>query len=170
MSHRLRATIWTLVIMLACGAVGVAITSAVDAPKDISIKVMARKYAYDPPVIRLNQGDRVTIYFSSKDVTHGFYLEGYDIDAHVTPEEKPLLRHPSIEKDYKQVENIQFVADKSGKFRYRCSVTCGFMHPFMLGEMVVAPNRPYGAGVGAAIGLMLAMLVLGSKKGVGKDG
>ncbi|HET6383719.1 MAG TPA: hypothetical protein VFJ58_10030 [Armatimonadota bacterium] len=169
MSDRLKATIWTLVIVLGFAAIGVAVTSATHAPRNRTIKITARKYAYDPPVIRLNQGDHVTIYLKSADVTHGFYLEGYDIDAHISPEEKPLLRHPSYERDYKKVNNIQFVANKTGKFHYRCSVTCGYMHPFMLGEMVVAPNHPFGAGVGAAFGLMLAMLVLSAGRGAKRE-
>jgi len=165
MSDKLKVSLTALVIMLGFAGIGVAVTGAVHAPRDRSIKVVAHKYAYDPPVIRLNEGDRVTIYLSSADVTHGFYLEGYDLDAKISPEEKPLLRHPSTGQGYKRVKSIQFFANKSGKFRYRCSVTCGYMHPFMLGEMVVAPNRPFGAGVGAAFGLMVAMLVLGAMRG-----
>jgi hypothetical protein len=53
-----------------------------------------------------------------------------------------------------------FRADRFGKYRYRCSVTCGTLHPFMQGELIVEPNYPYRAGMGAAAGILLAGLLL----------
>ena len=158
-------------LILACAAAGYFIGNGAEAPTDRTFHVVARKYAFDPPIIHVNRGDRITVYLTSLDVTHGFYLEGYDIDAKISPDEKPQFRHPSEGPGFKEVECIQFVADKTGKFRYRCSCTCGFMHPFMMGEMVVAPNHPFAVGLGAAVGLLLAMIMVGAgKTGVGKAG
>lgn len=139
-------------------------------PQARRIEMKARQYAYDPPTIKVNKGDTVRLQIVSEDVVHGFYLEGYDIDAKIVPQSPYLeLLHPSRPKDPPQkVEEIVFVADKTGKFRYRCSHTCGTMHPFMNGELVVAPNRLFGAGLGGLAGLLLAGCVVnlwnGSKK------
>jgi heme/copper-type cytochrome/quinol oxidase subunit 2 len=149
----------TLVIIGVCVVVGALLAGAAHPPQDRIIHVVARKYAYDPPIIHLNQGDRVTLTLKSLDVTHGFYLDGYDLDASIAPDEKPQLRHPSRHDPFVEVSEIHFVANRAGKFRYRCSQTCGSMHPFMIGEMVVAPNRPFTAGVGGAIGVTLAVLL-----------
>jgi heme/copper-type cytochrome/quinol oxidase subunit 2 len=76
-----------------------------------------------PGRVQVNQGDRVVIIVAALDVSHGFYLDGYGIERRVTPGVP---------------QRIEFVADKAGKFRYRCSVNCGSLHPFMIGELVWA--------------------------------
>ena len=163
-------TLRSLAIIGVCMVGGALLAGAANPPQDRTFHIVARKYAYDPPIIHVNRGDRVTIYLKSLDVTHGFYLDGYDIDASFTPDEKPLLRHPSRHDKFVEVPEIHFVANKEGKFRYRCSQTCGFMHPFMIGEMVVAPNRPFFAGVGGAIGVALAVLATALRKGRSRNG
>ncbi len=75
------------------------------------------------------------------DVVHGFYLDGYSIEARV---------EPGIS------QQVEFVADRAGKYRYRCSVSCGTLHPFMIGELVVGPNLTYVRAVG------LTLVVLGA--------
>lgn len=153
-----------------CMVGGALLAGAAHPPGDRTFDIVARKYAYNPPIIHVNRGDRVTIHLKSLDVTHGFYLDGYDLDASITPDEKPKLRHPSLHDAFVEVPEIQFVANKAGKFRYRCSQSCGFMHPFMIGEMVVAPNRPFTAGVGGAIGVAIAVLLGALRRGGTRDG
>jgi cytochrome c oxidase subunit 2 len=108
------------------------------------ITVVARQYAYEPARIHVNKGDTIKIRIYSTDVVHGFYLEGHDINATVVPQ---------------QVEEIVFEAERRGKFRYRCSQTCGSMHPFMTGELVVGPNSPLHAGLGGLIGLTVGLFI-----------
>lgn len=134
-------------------------------PVDRLITVEAQQYGYTPAVIKINKGDRVTLRLKAKDVTHGFFLEGYDIDAKARPEMPSFwMRHPSTGQDYETVEQISFVADKEGKFRYRCSTTCGYMHPFMQGELIVQPNRLFPASVLAAVGLTVLSLFWFARK------
>jgi heme/copper-type cytochrome/quinol oxidase subunit 2 len=129
--------------------------------RERSITITAHKYAYDPPVIEVNRGDRLRIRLVAKDVTHGFYVEGYDVDAKMRPENPTFwLRHPSSGEEYKEAEEISFVANRAGKFRYRCSITCGYMHPFMQGELIVRPNYLYSISLGSSIALAAAMLVI----------
>ena len=128
------------------------------APHERSFTITAHKYAYDPPILRVNRGDQLRIRLVAKDVTHGFYLEGYNLDAKVRPENPTFwARRPSEHEDYKEVEEINFVANRTGKFRYRCSITCGYMHPFMQGELIVSPNYLYSTSVGLALALAVAL-------------
>jgi heme/copper-type cytochrome/quinol oxidase subunit 2 len=132
------------------------------APQDRSFAVTAHQYAYDPSTIYVNKGDRVRIWLASTDVTHGFYLEGYDIDAKVRREDPTFwLRHPSEKGTaYQPAEEISFVANRAGKFHYRCSITCGYMHPFMNGVLIVRPNYLYPTGLGLSLGLVVGMLLV----------
>ncbi len=139
-------------------------------PHERTFTVTAHKYAYEPSVLRVDRGDVVHIRLAAKDVTHGFYLEGYDLDAKARPEDPEFwARHPSREKQYAQVEEVSFVATRSGKFRYRCSMTCGYMHPFMQGELIVAPNSLFSTSVGLSLGLAAGMLVVFRRSTLGSD-
>lgn len=129
-------------------------------PVDRSITIEAQKYGYTPAVIKVNKGDRITLRLKAKDVTHGFFLEGYDLDAKARPEMPAFwVRRPSTREDYRTVQEVSFVADREGKFRYRCSVTCGYMHPFMQGELLVEPNRLFPASVLLSVGVTLLTLL-----------
>jgi heme/copper-type cytochrome/quinol oxidase subunit 2 len=78
-------------------------------------------------------------------VVHGFLVDGHGRDLRV---------EPGIS------QRMEFVADRSGKFRYRCSVTCGTLHPFMTGELIVSPNQEFARAVGLALVTLAATLVL----------
>ena len=156
-----------LVVIIAISVIaGLAVASfGVGESTQVDLTISARKYAFESSVIKVNRGDRISINLITKDVTHGFFMEGYDIDAKIQPGDSPeysklLLRHPSKKDDFQEVDRIEFTADKTGKFRYRCSVTCGYMHPFMLGEMVVVPNYPFWGGLGLAVGVAISAMIL----------
>ncbi len=140
-------------------AAGYALAARPSEPTERVIEVTARSYAFEPSVIRVHRGDRVRLRFASLDVVHGFYLEGYDLDVQIEPMEPEVLLRRGSAGEPERVRELVFTADRSGKFRYRCSVTCGTMHPFMVGELVVAPNRLAPTSMGAAIGLLVGGFV-----------
>jgi cytochrome c oxidase subunit 2 len=126
----------------------------------------ARQYAYDPPVLEVNRGDTVRLAIRSLDVTHGFFLEAFDINASIHPDSPYMeVSRPSRPGEpVQRVAEIAFVAERSGRFRYRCSRVCGTMHPFMQGELVVAPHRVRWAGVGACAGLLAAGVLVALRR------
>lgn len=162
-SHLLAAGL--LVAAGALGGLAVAELGRVP-PQTRDITISAKKYAYDPPVLRVNRGDRLRLTLVATDVTHGFYFEGYDLDARARPHNptfwvrRPSQTKPGVEGKYDEVEHVEIVASRTGKFRYRCSVSCGYMHAFMQGELIVGPNYLYSASVGASLGLAAGLLLL----------
>ena len=104
-------------------------------------------FEYAPATMRVNPGDRVTLELVSTDVVHGLYVDGYDLDLTADPG---------------QPKSLTFTADQPGVFRFRCSVTCGPLHPFMLGRLQVGPNWMLWRGVG--LGVMAVALIFSSTK------
>ncbi|MEM0481496.1 MAG: cupredoxin domain-containing protein [Nitrososphaerota archaeon] len=112
--------------------------------------ITARQWAYDPPAIEVEQGDEVIIRLKSIDISHGIYIEGYDIRADlILGEGKP------------NEVVLKFVADKPGSFIFRCSVNCGPFHPFMTGVLKVNPNYTFqGASILAVLTGLLSLVYL----------
>ncbi len=110
-------------------------------PQERTFRIDARQYAYSPSELKVNAGDTVNIQLVSTDVVHGLYVDGYDV---------------SVEADPGQSTTLSFVADKPGSFRFRCNITCGAMHPFMIGKLTVGTNNWLFRSIGLA-----ALAVLG---------
>ncbi len=104
-------------------------------PADRHFHLQASSFAYQPAVLHVNRGDRVTIEIEAQDVVHGLYLDGYDLQVTAEPGRTAAL---------------SFTADRSGSFRFRCPVTCGPLHPFMIGQLKVGPNTLLWKGLALA--------------------
>jgi heme/copper-type cytochrome/quinol oxidase subunit 2 len=119
------------------------------APQERIFQVDARQYAYSPSELKVNAGDTVTVHLVSNDVVHGLYVDGYDV---------------SVEADPGQTATLTFVANKPGSFRFRCNVTCGAMHPFMIGKLTVGTNEWLFRSIGlAAIAVLGAVMLVKQK-------
>ncbi len=92
------------------------------------IEVNARQFAFEPASLQVQRGDTVTLHFESLDAAHGLFIDGYGVDLHAEPGKSA---------------EATFVADRPGKFKVRCSIACGVLHPFMIGELEVEPNSPF---------------------------
>jgi heme/copper-type cytochrome/quinol oxidase subunit 2 len=114
-----------------------------------TFRIEARQFAYSPFELHVNAGDKVTIQLSSTDVVHGLYVDGYDI---------------SIEADPGQTKTLSFIANKPGSFRFRCNVTCGAMHPFMIGKLTVGSNNWFFRSIGLATLAIISVVVSTKQK------
>jgi heme/copper-type cytochrome/quinol oxidase subunit 2 len=118
-------------------------------PQARHIHIQASRFEYEPGVIAVNPGDRVTIELAASDVVHGLFLDGYEV---------------SLTADPGQPARLSFIADKPGTFRFRCSVTCGPLHPFMIGKLRVGPNWLLWRAGGLAVAAAIAGVALSSRR------
>jgi len=114
-------------------------------PTERTFRIEASSYQFSPAEITVNRGDHVTIEMTSLDVVHGLYIDAYDLQ---------------ISADPGQFETLTFTADHPGTFRLRCSVTCGDLHPFMIGKLHVGSNTLFWRGVGLAILSAITMFAI----------
>jgi heme/copper-type cytochrome/quinol oxidase subunit 2 len=120
-------------------------------PSERLLRIEASQYRFDPGVVQVKRGDTVTIELVATDVVHGLYLDGYNLQ---------------MEADPGQTARLTFVADRAGTFRFRCSVSCGAMHPFMIGKLGVGQNTLLWIGIGLALLAVVAGVGLaGGKRG-----
>jgi heme/copper-type cytochrome/quinol oxidase subunit 2 len=113
-----------------------------------TVRIEASQYQFDPGVVHVNHGDRVTVELVAADVVHGLYLDGYGLQLSAEPG---------------QTAQLTFVAGRPGTFRFRCSITCGAMHPFMIGKLRVGPDPLLWGGAGLVVLAAAAGLALGKK-------
>ncbi len=136
--------------LLALGALIAAAIALLPTPaeaidNEVTVAIEASQYAYEPNVIDVSLGQRVVLELSSSDVVHGIYLDGYDLDVVTDPG---------------KTARLSFIADKPGTFRFRCSVTCGPLHPFMIGQLKVEPNPKVRRIVGGSLSALLFGIAL----------
>jgi len=142
---RLRPRTFWLVLLLAAAMLALAPypQASHPAPVERTIRIEASQFAYAPGEIRVNPGDTVTLKLVSTDVVHGLYLDGYGI---------------SVEADPGRTASTTFTASRAGSFRFRCNITCGALHPFMIGRLSVGNNTPLYRGL--ALGMLAAFGIL----------
>ncbi len=114
-------------------------------PADRTFRIEARSFEYTPPTLAVNPGDRVTLELVSTDAAHGLYLDGYNLNVTAVPG---------------QTARLTFTADKTGSFRFRCSVTCGPLHPFMIGKLQVGSNTWLGRAIALTVLTAVALLAI----------
>lgn len=137
-------TFAVLALLLFLELSGTNLMPAARAATSRTVEVTVRQFAFEPGRIEVNQGDVVTFRITSADVTHGFYVDGYGVNVKVLPGEEVI---------------VTIVADKPGKFKIRCSVTCGPLHPFTIGELIVTQNGINPVFVGSTAGLGITGLL-----------
>ena len=139
------------ITLVALGIVFIIIFAPSVFGEERNIEILAKKFSYSPNIIRVKRGDEVTFRLISEDVTHGLHVDGYQLSTKAQPG---------------QDGSISFVADRTGRFTFRCSVTCGEFHPFMVGYLIVGPNTRFYiyAIIASAVGLGSIFTALFVKK------
>lgn len=123
--------------------IGVAPFPILSTPTERLIRVTASSFQYAPAGIAVNPGDRVTLELASADYVHGLWIDDYNLD---------------LQAEAGQPARLTFVADRPGVFRFRCSVTCGPLHPFMIGKLQVGPNLLGWRAIGLTVWVLVTLL------------
>ncbi len=93
---------------------------------NVEIWMLSVRSYFAPDVIRINQGDNVTIHVTNieqtRDELHGLAINDYDINLVIDPGE---------------TKSVTFTADKSGVFAFYCTNFCSALHQEMQGYMLV---------------------------------
>ncbi len=111
------STVLFTIVLLA-----VAYITVPPAMAEARVEVVAGQFEFTPGRITAVAGRPLTLIFRTADVAHGVYIDGHGVDVVVEPGEEVV---------------VTIVPAMAGKFKIRCSVTCGPLHPFMVGELVV---------------------------------
>jgi heme/copper-type cytochrome/quinol oxidase subunit 2 len=112
-------------------------------PAERFFRLEASRFAYSPSILKVNQGDRVTLELVSNDVVHGLAVDGYGLQVSADPG---------------QSARLTFIAGRSGTFRFHCSVTCGPLHPFMNGKIQVGENTLWWRAAGLSLLAVITVL------------
>ena len=91
-------------------------------PATHEIEMTSKKYAFSPDAIHVRKGERVRLIITATDHDHGIKLEAFKV------EQKLKKGVPTT---------VEFTADKTGTFPFKCSVFCGLGHGGMKGTLIV---------------------------------
>lgn len=125
---RRQVTIAALTLLFSLAAMLVPLPIVTQAAQARTIDINARQFAFEPAILQVQRGDSITLRFESLDSAHGLFIDGYPVDLQAEPGRSA---------------EVTFTANQAGKFKIRCSVSCGPLHPFMTGELEVEPNWPF---------------------------
>lgn len=94
------------------------------APGRYEAHMVAKKWSFIPPHLKVQRGSVVDFYVTSKDVVHGFLIDGTEVN---------LMAIPGA------VNYAQARFDKPGKHQILCHEFCGSGHDNMIGLIEVTP-------------------------------
>ena len=110
-----------LLSALTLGGSVLALAQSGSAP-ELTIPVVARRFAYSPNEIVLKRGQPVVLEFTAIDFRHGFNIPDLKLRADLPPD---------------QVTRVRLTPDKLGTFEFLCDNFCGDDHEEMGGRIIV---------------------------------
>ncbi len=96
----------------------------------VEVWMTALRSRFNPEHIKVMEGDNVVIHITNveraRDATHGFAINGYNINLSLEPGESSTVR---------------FTADKPGVYPFYCTEFCSALHLEMAGYLFVEPKK-----------------------------
>ncbi|HSF87295.1 MAG TPA: cytochrome c oxidase subunit II [Acidimicrobiia bacterium] len=94
------------------------------APGEYEVYMLAKQFLYEPNLITVPEGSRVTFFVTATDVQHGFKLQDTNVNMQIVPG---------------QVSRLTAEFDEPGTYPFICHEFCGLGHAAMFGNLVVEP-------------------------------
>jgi heme/copper-type cytochrome/quinol oxidase subunit 2 len=103
------------------------------------IEITAKKYEYSASPIHLKSGTKVQLKITAADHDHGFKIAALPDGAATNGTAGLIFTSPQDCWQLKQGQptTIEFLAQSSGTYTFRCCHTCGLGHRGMKGQIVV---------------------------------
>jgi cytochrome c oxidase subunit 2 len=111
---------------VAVAAVPVLTRAEAPAPRQVTVEMTAKRFAFLPEQVEVAEGDEVTIDVRSADGTHGIEIGKLKV-------KKTIPRGG-------EVVTLSFTAPAPGRYAITCSEYCGRGHDDMRSVLVVAPR------------------------------
>lgn len=96
----------------------------------VEVKMTAIRSHFTPEHVEVKEGDEVTLHITNveqaRDATHGFAIEGYNVNLSLEPGE---------------TNTVKFTADKPGVYHFYCTEFCSALHLEMAGYLLVEPKQ-----------------------------
>jgi cytochrome c oxidase subunit II len=103
------------------------------------IEITAKKYEYSASPIHVKSGTKVQLKITAADRDHGFKIAAVPDSAATNG--TPGLIFTSVQDCWQlkqgETTTIEFLAQTSGTYTFRCCHTCGLGHRGMKGQIVV---------------------------------
>ncbi|HRF49843.1 MAG TPA: cytochrome c oxidase subunit II [Anaerolineales bacterium] len=93
-------------------------------PGNMEARILAQTWSFSPKEITVPVGTKVTFFVTTKDVQHGFHLEGSNINFMVLPG---------------QISKLSTTFNTPGTYNFYCHEYCGVGHQTMYGQVIVTP-------------------------------
>jgi cytochrome c oxidase subunit 2 len=105
------------------------------------IEISAKKYDFTPSEIHVPKGTKVELKVHSEDETHGIKLDLYPEGA--KDKSSPGLVFDQPDQNGKVTKGVDqlldFTAQQSGTYDFKCAKICGMGHGKMKGKFIVDP-------------------------------
>jgi cytochrome c oxidase subunit 2 len=105
------------------------------------IEVSAKKYEFAPAEIHVKKGTSVRLKVTATDRDHGIELDGFPqgSDKKGEPGLKFSVEKPTFKLPANEAQTIEFTANQTGTYEFKCSLFCGTGHRGMKGQIIVDP-------------------------------
>ena len=115
------------VLVAAAAVMGAVLMRAeAPAPRAVAVEMTAKRFAFLPEQVEVNEGDEVTINVRSADGTHGIEIGKLKL-------KKAIPRGGDV-------VTLAFTAPAPGRYVITCSEYCGRGHDDMKSVLIVAPR------------------------------
>ena len=94
-------------------------------PVSYEVRMIGQIWAFTPNEIRVPVGSTVTFVATSKDVIHGLFIPGANVNVMLIPG---------------QISRVTARFDRAGEFFMACHEYCGISHHTMGGKVIVEPR------------------------------